>query len=77
MVIYRQGSRALAFLQGVAGNVETILGYLDCIVGHHRRSIRHGFSHCAICLQNVRTRLASRSSTADLAVPISLVFCPS
>ena len=54
MVIYRQGSRALAFLQGVAGNVETILGYLDCIMGHHCRSIRHGFPHRAICLQNVR-----------------------
>jgi hypothetical protein len=76
VVLDRQGSRAISFLQGMACYVEAILGYLDRIMGHHCRSIRHGFSHRPIRIPNVRLSLCLQSK-ADMSAPISLVFCPS
>ena len=37
-----QGSRAVALLQGMAGHVEAVLGYLDRLVGYHPRRGHHG-----------------------------------
>jgi uncharacterized protein (DUF486 family) len=54
VVVHRQGSRAITFLQGMACYVEAILGYLGRIMGHYRWSLRHGFSYRPICLPNVR-----------------------
>jgi hypothetical protein len=53
MGIHNQGSRAVAFLQGMAGNVETILGHLDRIMGDHRRGGSHGLANRPIRLQDV------------------------
>lgn len=63
VVFYRQGSRAIPFLQGMARNVEAILGYLGRIVGHYRWSVRHGLSHRPICLPNVSSSLLCLESS--------------
>jgi hypothetical protein len=44
---------ALALLQRMASHVEAILGYLDCLLGHHRRLRRDGFPCRAIRLPDV------------------------
>ena len=49
-----QGSRAIPFLQGMACYVEAILGHLGRIMGRHRWSVRHGFSHRPLRIPNVR-----------------------
>jgi len=50
MGVYRQGSRAVTLLQGMARHVEAVLGYLDCLMGHHCRRGPYGFPDCSLRL---------------------------
>lgn len=51
--IHNQGSRAVPFLQGMAGDVETILDGMDHVLAHHRRCGYHGEQYPSGGVQDV------------------------